>query len=357
MYSSNIIWPGLIGLTVWSFLFKDKPIPMILKVIVTIALLSILGIMIVPVPWVEVILNVSLIPISIASVYIIFLVFPAIKSNIPGAKQLLIAGIIISILVVYANLDWVFIHSGFDLTGWIPFFLTLAFMSIFIDRFWAVTVDLLESNTELKNIRDGMEIEILTRTSEFRNANNMLEGKLKEINRLHSKVYHMALHDTLTGLYNRHFLAETLDREFARASREHHPIGLLMIDIDHFKVINDTFGHKAGDDVLRKFGEETLSHIRQEDVAFRYGGEEFLILLPRASLNDARVRADNLRVLIEDLNFQIEDKIGQITVSVGVAEYPSNGNTPDEVLNKADEALYAAKRAGRNRVEVANVQA
>ncbi len=355
MYSSNIVWPGLIGITVWSFLFKDKPTPQVLIAIIIFSLLSIMCIMVAPVPWVEVILNVSLVPISLASIYIIFLIFPAIKSNIPGAKQLLIAGIFISILVVYANIDWVIIHSGVDLTGWIPFFLTLAFMSIFIDRFWAVTVDLLESNEKLTSIRDGMEKEILARTSEFRNANNLLEEKLKEINRLHSKVYHMALHDTLTGLYNRHFLAETLDREFARASRENHPIGILMIDIDHFKVINDTFGHKAGDEVLKKFGEETLSHIRQEDVAFRYGGEEFLILLPRASQKDSQLRADDLRVMIEQLNFQIEDKIGQITVSVGVAEYPLNGNTPDEVLIKADEALYAAKKAGRNRVEIAYV--
>jgi diguanylate cyclase (GGDEF)-like protein len=126
-----------------------------------------------------------------------------------------------------------------------------------------------------------------------------------------------------------------------------------MIDIDHFKLVNDSFGHKAGDEVLKSFGKHLLAHIRQEDIAFRYGGEEFLVVLPGASLFDSQIRAGNIRRMVEDIGFSIEDKHGQITVSVGVAEYPGNGSTPDEVLTKADAALYAAKRAGRNRVEAA----
>jgi diguanylate cyclase (GGDEF)-like protein len=265
----------------------------------------------------------------------------------------MIAGIFIGFFVIYANIDWVFIRSGFDLTGWIPFCLALAFMSILIDRFWKLTVDLTESNLRLSTIRDEMEAEVVTRTSELRNANALLEDKLEEINNLQGKMYQMALHDTLTGLFNRRFLAETLERELSRAKRENQPVSLLMIDIDHFKLVNDSFGHKAGDEVLKSFGEHLLAHIRTEDIAFRYGGEEFLVVLPGASLHDSQLRADNIRKMVEEISFSIEDKHGQITVSVGVAEYPGNGSTPDEVLTKADAALYAAKRAGRNRVEAA----
>jgi diguanylate cyclase (GGDEF)-like protein len=226
-------------------------------------------------------------------------------------------------------------------------------MSILIDRFWKLTVDLTESNLRLSTIRDEMEAEVVTRTSELRNANALLEDKLEEINNLQGKMYQMALHDTLTGLFNRRFLAETLERELSRAKRENQPVSLLMIDIDHFKLVNDSFGHKAGDEVLKSFGEHLLAHIRTEDIAFRYGGEEFLVVLPGASLHDSQLRADNIRKMVEEISFSIEDKHGQITVSVGVAEYPGNGTTPDEVLTKADEALYAAKKGGRNRVEVA----
>jgi diguanylate cyclase (GGDEF)-like protein len=353
MYAVNIIWPTLIGLSVWSFLYENQPFPVILKGIVFISLVLVFCVLLLPVPWVEVLLNFSLIIISLATIYIVGLVIPAVKAKTPGAKQLMIAGIFISLLVIYANIDWVFIRSGFDLTGWIPFCLALAFMSILIDRFWNLTVDLSESNLRLLTIRDEMEAEVVVRTSELRNANVLLEDKLEEINNLQGKLYQMALHDTLTGLFNRRFLAETLDREFSRAKRENQPVCLLMIDIDHFKLVNDSFGHKAGDEVLKSFGENLLAHIRQEDIAFRYGGEEFLVVLPGASLHDSKSRAENIRKMVEEINFSIEDRHGQITISVGVAEYPGNGKTPDEVLTKADEALYAAKKEGRNRVEVA----
>ena len=354
MYSVNIIWPVLIGLTVWSFLYDKKPVPKILRSITIFSLVMILGVLLLPIPWAEVLLNLALILISLETIYIIGLIIPNAKAKKPGTRQLIIAGVFIGILVIYANIDWVFIRSGFDLTGWIPFCLALAFMSILIDRFWKLTVELTESNLRLSTMRDEMEAEVVTRTSELRNANGQLEDKLEEINNLHEKMYQMALHDTLTGLFNRRFLAETLDREFSRAKRENQPVSLLMIDIDHFKLVNDSFGHKAGDEVLKSFGEHLLAHIRQEDIAFRYGGEEFLVVLPGAAAHDSQLRADNIRKMVEDIGFSIEDRHGQITISVGVAEYPGNGTTPDEVLTKADEALYAAKKGGRNRVEVAN---
>ena len=353
MYSTNIIWPALIGLSIWNFLYQKKS-PKVLRIITFASMVVILSVLLLPFPWVEVLFSFSLIIIVIEAIYLITLVIPAMKARTPGARQLMIAGSFIGILVGFAVADWFFIRSGYDFVSWIPFCLAIAFTSILIDRFWNLTVELTESNYKLSVIRDEMEAEVVNRTSELRNTNSLLEDKLDEINNLQAKMYQMALHDTLTGLFNRRFLAETLDREFSRAKRENQPVSLLMIDIDHFKLVNNSFGHKAGDEVLKSFGEHLLAHIRQEDIAFRYGGEEFLVVLPGASLHDSQSRAGNIRKMVEDIGFSIEDKHGQITVSVGVAEYPGNGNTPDEVLSKADAALYTAKRAGRNRVEAAN---
>jgi diguanylate cyclase (GGDEF)-like protein len=352
MYSTNIIWSSLIGLSIWNFLYQKKS-PTILRSITYASVGVILGILFLPLPWVEVLFSFSLIIVGMVAIYLITLIIPAIKAKTPGAKQLIIAGSFIGILVSFAIGDWFYARSGYDFVSWIPFCLAIAFTSILIDRFWNLTVELSKSNYQLSIIRDEMEAEVITRTSELQNTNSLLKDKLEEISILHKKMSEMALHDTLTGLFNRRFLSETLDREFSRAKRENQPVSLLMIDIDHFKLVNDSFGHKAGDEVLRSFGEHLLAHIRQEDIAFRYGGEEFLVVLPGASLFDSQIRACNIRKMVEDIGFSIEGKHGQITVSVGVAEYPSNGSTPDAVLTKADVALYAAKRAGRNKVEAA----
>jgi diguanylate cyclase (GGDEF)-like protein len=352
MYSTNIIWSALIGLSIWNFLYQKKS-PKILKSITYASVGVIIGILFLPLPWVEVLFSFSLIIIAIVAIYLITIIITAMKAKIPGARQLMIAGSFIGALIGFALADWFFYRRGYDFISWIPFCLAIAFTSILIDRFWNLTVELTKSNTQLSIIRDEMEAEVVIRTSELRNTNSLLEDKFEEISILHKKMSEMALHDTLTGLLNRRFLAETLDREFSRAKRENQPVSLLMIDIDHFKLVNDSFGHKAGDEVLKSFAEHLLAHIRQEDIAFRYGGEEFLVVLPGASLCDSQLRADNIRKMVEDIGFYIEDKHGQITVSVGIAEYPGNGSTPDEVLTKADAALYAAKRAGRNRVEAA----
>ena len=354
MYSTNVAWPFLIGLTVWSFFYEKEPLPKVLKILTTVSIALIAGILFLPFHWVEIIFICSLFFISAMAIYLISLLIPALKTKLPGARQLLFAGLIIVGLLLYANLDWFYIRSGFDLTGWIPFTLALAFMSILIDRFWNQTLELASSNQLLSNLRDEMEIEVKERTSELQAANTMLVERLAEINELQEELVYMALHDRLTGLYNRHYLAETLEREFSRASREKEPVSLLMLDIDHFKQVNDTFGHKAGDEVLKSVGRIILENIRLQDTAFRYGGEEFLIVMPGLSLLNSQSRAESLRKTFEEVGFTIEDKHGQITFSVGVAEFPASGTNPDEVLVKADEALYAAKNAGRNRVEAAN---
>jgi diguanylate cyclase (GGDEF)-like protein len=163
-----------------------------------------------------------------------------------------------------------------------------------------------------------------------------------------------ATHDPLTGLFNRRHMEDTLKREEARARRGGEPIGIIMLDIDHFKKLNDVHGHDAGDQVLRAFAEAVKKQIREEDIACRYGGEEFTVIMPGASVPIAAARAELLRAGLARLDVQHQGTpLGQITVSAGVAAFPEHGPTAMAVLQSADQALLRAKSAGRDRVIVA----
>lgn len=160
-----------------------------------------------------------------------------------------------------------------------------------------------------------------------------------------------AIRDALTGLFNRGFLEEALAIEQQRALRRGSPIGVMMLDVDHFKRFNDTFGHDAGDVLLRGIGGVLRHTVREGDMPCRYGGEEFVVILPGADLAGTRQRAEVLRAAIERWNPQHDGRsLGTVTVSIGVAAFPLHGNTWQAVLKTADQALYAAKHAGRNRV-------
>jgi diguanylate cyclase (GGDEF)-like protein len=136
-----------------------------------------------------------------------------------------------------------------------------------------------------------------------------------------------------------------------RAARSRQPVGIIMIDIDHFKAFNDSYGHEAGDVLLQSVGSILQRSVRAEDIACRYGGEEFALILPEASLVDAAQRAEYVRQAISHLSLQFHRQpLGQITVSAGVAIYPDHGPTGDAVLRAADAALYQAKSRGRNRI-------
>ncbi len=163
-----------------------------------------------------------------------------------------------------------------------------------------------------------------------------------------------AIRDPLTGLFNRRYMEETLERELRRAERRQSPLGIIMFDLDHFKKFNDTFGHPAGDVVLREIGALLQTRVRVEDIACRYGGEEFLIILPEASLEDTLKRAEQLREGIKQLHVEYHDQaLGAVTVSLGVAVFPDHGSTTEVIVRGADAALYRAKREGRDRVVVA----
>jgi diguanylate cyclase (GGDEF)-like protein len=187
---------------------------------------------------------------------------------------------------------------------------------------------------------------------ELRKVNDQLHSHIDEIETLQTKLREQAVRDPLTGLFNRRYLEETLDRELYRAEREEEPVSVVMIDIDHFKNVNDTYGHKAGDMVLQALGHLLLTHTRRGDVACRYGGEEFIIIMPSASLVAAYERAEQWRLAFAQLDINDEGQQVQATLSIGIAQFPQHGSDINTLLRAADEALYASKAAGRNRVAV-----
>ncbi len=193
-------------------------------------------------------------------------------------------------------------------------------------------------------IADHWRIEIMVENIALALGNH----RLREALRIQS------IRDPLTGLFNRRYLEETLEIEFARASRAKTSLSIMMIDVDHFKRFNDNFGHDAGDAVLKAAAQALNSGMRRGDIVCRYGGEEFTIFAPGAALEDGERRADVLRQAVAAMSLVHNGRpLGSITASFGVAAFPLHGATPAEVLQAADEALYRAKKAGRNRVEIA----
>ncbi len=169
------------------------------------------------------------------------------------------------------------------------------------------------------------------------------------------KLHEQAISDPLTGLYNRRYLSEVLPRELLRARRSGMPVAMILIDIDHFKRINDSFGHKAGDIALTAIGALLKSKVRGSDIACRFGGEEFALVLPETDVDVAERRAEDLRVAIGSLDLTYMEKpIGGITASLGIALFPHHSEDTDSLLRAADEALYAAKGAGRNQVVISS---
>ena len=184
--------------------------------------------------------------------------------------------------------------------------------------------------------------------AELQQANHALQEQLDEIESLHAQLHEQANRDPLTGLYNRRYLEATMERELARCQREGHPLGLILIDIDHFKSINDRFGHPAGDEVIKAMAR--LLQTRASDVVCRYGGEEFLLLLPNIPQETAFERAMQYRRAFEEQVLRFGDSTIRGTLSAGIACYPAHGNTAEELLRCADQALYQAKQEGRNKV-------
>jgi diguanylate cyclase (GGDEF)-like protein/PAS domain S-box-containing protein len=180
------------------------------------------------------------------------------------------------------------------------------------------------------------------------------QDALIETDALHRE---MSIRDHLTGLYNRRYMEETLEREILRALRKHIPLGIIMIDVDNFKHFNDTYGHAAGDAILQKTGNLLQDHVRGDDVPSRYGGDEFIIVMPDSSREVTSERAKLLSKESRRFRIPFDGKLlDLVTLSIGVAVFPKNGTTSATLLKSADEALYHAKKQGRNRVYVARVK-
>lgn len=171
---------------------------------------------------------------------------------------------------------------------------------------------------------------------------------------MQERLRELSIRDPLTQLFNRRYLEETLEREVSRAQRGQRALSVIMLDIDHFKHFNDTHSHSAGDTLLRALGHFLANNVRCEDIACRYGGEEFTLILPDASLAQAMARAAAMRAAAQTLDIEHQGQsLGRITLSLGIAAYPEHGDRAELLLRAADAALYRAKAAGRNRVETA----
>ncbi len=186
--------------------------------------------------------------------------------------------------------------------------------------------------------------------AELTRANEQLLANLEENRILQSLLQEQAIRDTLTGLYNRRYLDETLEREISRAERESYPICLLMLDIDNLKDLNDNFGHKFGDQVLQALGQMLLTHTRRSDIPCRIGGDEFIIVLPRMPLETGLRRAEEMREYFNTMVFHHEGQDLHASFSAGAAVFPQNGKTSPELLRAVDSAMYQAKSGGRNQV-------
>ncbi len=203
--------------------------------------------------------------------------------------------------------------------------------------------------------KDGQEIWVWEQGQKVHvSGNNYIEGIIIDISKrkaMEHELQLLATHDILTGLYNRREMERQLKEELIRAQRYNRSLSLLWIDVDHFKAINDCFGHQAGDEVLRQLGELLESSIRTMDYAARYGGEELAVVLPEMEQAVVMEMAERLRWLVESKRMKInESSQTNITISVGVATYPVHGTTVEELLEAADQAMYRAKKNGRNQV-------
>jgi len=198
-----------------------------------------------------------------------------------------------------------------------------------------------------RDVTDRKEVE-----KNLRRAMDRLQTQLIEIGTLQSQLREQAIRDVLTNLFNRRYLEETLERELSRAIRESYPLCVIMMDLDYFKDTNDTYGHEAGDVVLKTLAETVTKQSRHGDFVCRFGGEEFVLVMPNIGIEKARERTEKLHQTIGTLNIPYGRFNLTTTVSMGIAWYPAHGDTKEQLLRAADMAMYVAKHTGRNRVIV-----
>lgn len=219
-----------------------------------------------------------------------------------------------------------------------------------------ITVETLLKKYELERENERLLEDLKIKNKELSALNAKLEARVEErthkLEAANEKLAKLAITDGLTGVYNHRYFHERLTLEIERSLRSSLPLSLIMIDVDHFKEHNDRFGHLAGDQALKKVAELIKKGRRKNDAISRYGGEEFTVILPDTSIDDAKIVAEQMRARV-----QRETKVDQqyISISLGVAVCPKHAKKTDELIRCADEALYRAKDKGRNRVEIAKI--
>jgi two-component system cell cycle response regulator len=200
-----------------------------------------------------------------------------------------------------------------------------------------------EARVDERALKDGDQIRIGRAMLKFLRGGNV-EAQY------HEEIYRLMTIDGLTQVHNKRHFQESLEREFARSKRYGNPFALVMFDIDHFKKVNDTYGHLAGDEVLRTVGALLKKRVRTNDIVARVGGEEFAVILPEAGLAGGLSLAEKLRRMIETEQFIYNGTVIPVTISLGVSGYEAHHENAETMVSQADEKLYEAKRGGRNRV-------
>ena len=235
---------------------------------------------------------------------------------------------------------------GFDFipdTGWPTTIIALIGTSIYLI---AVGNTSHNRNDQLRGIREKLK-----RSEQALHAGNeKLHQQLAEIQLLQDRLKEQALRDPMTGLFNRRYLDKIVPHELARCARDQMPLCLMMMDIDHFKHVNDTYGHQGGDEVIKGLAALLLASVRTSDVACRYGGEEFLLLLPNMPADTAMLRAEQWRAAFAEKIVTIGGRDISVTVSIGIACAAAEGSSAETLTRCADLALYRTKAEGRNRV-------
>jgi diguanylate cyclase (GGDEF)-like protein len=172
---------------------------------------------------------------------------------------------------------------------------------------------------------------------------------IKQINYIYTRTKYLSITDELTGLSNRRCFETSYEKEFLRAARYKTKLTLVMYDIDHFKNINDTYGHPCGDYILKEISNAALQTFRKTDTVFRFGGEEFVVILPETDISQAQIPLERFRKTVETLDLKYQNQQIEVTVSIGACQYCDEFSSKEELLQKTDEALYKAKNSGRNK--------
>lgn len=204
--------------------------------------------------------------------------------------------------------------------------------------------------SELGELSDTMNKMAAALQHERENLEHIVAERTRELQELNARLARLAVTDGLTGVYNHRRFQEAITAELLRSERHKRPMGVLMIDVDFFKKVNDAMGHPAGDELLRRLAEVLSADLRQTDLIARYGGEEFAVVLPETTRSEALQVGERMRLAVEEkINHGTPWPV-KVTVSIGVASFPEDGKTAEQIIHAADQAMYVAKRQGRNRV-------